>query len=104
MQDECHSVSPSPSTLKIQLERQREQTQEVRWQDPEDVTQCSGCKRPFETGMVKQNCRHCGAIFCSACLARVIPPSGTRSRPAHVCDMCHTLLVKDAAPKDAYDE
>ncbi|KAL5106211.1 Early endosome antigen 1 [Taenia crassiceps] len=84
--------------LQIQLERQREQTQEVRWQDPQDVIQCSGCKRPFEAGMVKQNCRHCGAIFCRACLAKVIPPSGARSRPAHVCDMCHTLLVKDAAP------
>ncbi|VDK31563.1 unnamed protein product [Taenia asiatica] len=84
--------------LQIQLERQREQTQEVRWQDPEDVIQCSGCKRPFEAGMVKQNCRHCGAIFCRACLTKVIPPSGARSRPAHVCDMCHTLLVKDAAP------
>ncbi|KAL5969989.1 RUN and FYVE domain-containing protein 2 [Taenia solium] len=84
--------------LQIQLERQREQTQEVRWQDPEDVIQCSGCERPFEAGMVKQNCRHCGAIFCRACLTKVIPPSGARSRPAHVCDMCHTLLVKDAAP------
>ncbi|KAH9282261.1 RUN and FYVE domain-containing protein 2 [Echinococcus granulosus] len=84
--------------LQIQLERQREQTQEVRWQDPEDVTQCPGCKRPFEAGMVKRNCRHCGAIFCPACLTKVIPPFGARSRPARVCDMCHTLLVKDAAP------
>ncbi|KAM7536560.1 hypothetical protein Aperf_G00000085464 [Anoplocephala perfoliata] len=85
--------------LQVQLERQREQTHEVRWQEPDDVHQCAGCLRPFESGRaVKQNCRHCGGIFCPACLTKVIPPSGTRSRPALVCDMCHTLLVKDAAP------
>ncbi|KAM3171514.1 hypothetical protein ACTXT7_016474, partial [Hymenolepis weldensis] len=85
--------------LQIQLERHREQTHEVRWQEPDDVTQCAGCSRPFDSGnSSKQNCRHCGAIFCPSCLTKVIPPSGNRSRPAPVCDMCHTLLVKDAAP------
>ncbi|VUZ41379.1 unnamed protein product [Hymenolepis diminuta] len=85
--------------LQIQLERHREQTHEVRWQEPDDVTQCAGCSRSFDSGnFSKQNCRHCGAIFCPSCLTKVIPPSGSRSRPALVCDMCHTLLVKDAAP------
>ncbi|VDO09603.1 unnamed protein product [Rodentolepis nana] len=85
--------------LQIQLERHREQTHEVRWQEPDDVTQCAGCSRPFDlVNSSKQNCRHCGAIFCPTCLTKVIPPFGNRSRPAHVCDMCHTLLVKDAAP------
>nr|CDS25307.1 Rab GTPase binding effector protein 1 [Hymenolepis microstoma] len=85
--------------LQIQLERHREQTHEVRWQEPDDITQCAGCSRPFDSGnSSKQNCRHCGAIFCPLCLTKAIPPSGNRSRPAPVCDMCHTLLIKDAAP------
>ncbi|VDD82706.1 unnamed protein product [Mesocestoides corti] len=86
----------------VQLEKQREQTHELRWQDPEDVSNCSGCKAAFPSGaaglQTKLNCRHCGSIFCSQCCSKLIPPSGNRSKPAPVCDMCHTLLVKDAAP------
>uniref|UniRef100_A0A5K3FBT0 FYVE-type domain-containing protein n=1 Tax=Mesocestoides corti TaxID=53468 RepID=A0A5K3FBT0_MESCO len=88
--------------LQVQLEKQREQTHELRWQDPEDVSNCSGCKAAFPSGaaglQTKLNCRHCGSIFCSQCCSKLIPPSGNRSKPAPVCDMCHTLLVKDAAP------
>nr|VZI24507.1 unnamed protein product [Spirometra erinaceieuropaei] len=88
--------------LQVQLERQRAQNEEVRWQDPEDVSHCASCETAFPAGnaglRLKTNCKHCGKIFCPNCLSKQVPPQGQRSKPALVCDLCHTLLVKEAAP------
>lgn len=43
------------------------------------------------------HCRHCGQIFCQACLAHVVN-SGPKQRPSRVCGVCHTLLVPETAP------
>lgn len=43
------------------------------------------------------HCKHCGRIFCSSCLTHTVH-SGPNSRPSKVCDVCHTLLVRDSAP------
>ncbi|XP_055681125.1 rab GTPase-binding effector protein 1 isoform X2 [Lutzomyia longipalpis] len=84
-------------TLQVQLERFRVEDQRVRWQDDEDVDQCTNCKGSFTVTKRKQHCRHCGAIFCDKCLSKSVP-SGPHRRPARVCDVCHTLLVQNTAP------
>lgn len=84
--------------LQIQLERLRQQNHEVRWIDPEDVSNCAACDTTFSPGAnQKLNCRHCGKVYCPDCLRNTVP-SGPASRPARVCDVCHTLLNKHVAP------
>ncbi|KAI5697272.1 hypothetical protein M8J75_007847 [Diaphorina citri] len=41
------------------------------------------------------HCRHCGKVFCSACV-RYQVLSGPNQRPAQVCETCHVILVKDS--------
>ncbi|XP_077298486.1 rab GTPase-binding effector protein 2-like isoform X2 [Arctopsyche grandis] len=84
-------------SLQVQLERIRGSDVEVRWQHDEDVEECSSCRAAFSASKKKQHCRHCGRIFCLPCLSHSVS-SGPRGRPAHVCDVCYTLLVRDTAP------
>uniref|UniRef100_A0A914VXL3 FYVE-type domain-containing protein n=1 Tax=Plectus sambesii TaxID=2011161 RepID=A0A914VXL3_9BILA len=81
-------------SLQIELEKIRQAEQEVRWQFDEDVYLCNGCKEPFTKTRVRQHCRHCGRIFCEPCLPKNVP-SGPQKRLAKVCDVCHTLLVRN---------
>jgi len=46
---------------------------------------------------IQHHCRHCGQIFCVECLSKSVN-SGPHRRPARVCDVCHTILVRDATP------
>ncbi|XP_055713491.1 rab GTPase-binding effector protein 1 isoform X2 [Phlebotomus papatasi] len=84
-------------SLQMQLEKIRVADTQVRWQDDEDVDQCSNCKSPFTVTKRKQHCRHCGTIYCDKCLGKSVP-SGPHKKPARVCDVCHTLLVRNTAP------
>ncbi|CDW53278.1 FYVE zinc finger family protein [Trichuris trichiura] len=84
-------------SLQVQLEKIRQSEHEVRWEEEEDVLVCRGCKQVFNRQRRKIHCRHCGRIFCEACLNKSVP-SGSHSRPAKVCEVCHTLLVRDTAP------
>lgn len=84
-------------SLQVQLERIREAGSEVRWQHDEDVDECPNCRTGFTVTRRKMHCRHCGHIFCSTCLSHVVN-SGPKQRPSRVCDVCHTLLVRDTAP------
>ncbi|VDQ08521.1 unnamed protein product, partial [Trichobilharzia regenti] len=68
----------------VQLERLRQQDQEVRWVNPDDVTNCFGCNFLFPTGIV----------HCSACMKNTMP-AGPFGHAAVVCDVCHTLLNKN---------
>ncbi|CAH8665816.1 unnamed protein product [Schistosoma rodhaini] len=89
--------------LQVQLERLRQQDQEVRWISPDDVTNCFSCNSPFPMGISnsnsskKINCRHCGKVHCSNCTKNTMP-AGPFGHPAVVCDVCHTLLNKNIAP------
>ncbi|KAK4475711.1 hypothetical protein MN116_000976 [Schistosoma mekongi] len=88
--------------LQVQLERLRQQDQEVRWINPDDVTTCFACNSSFSTGLgsanaKKINCRHCGKVHCSNCMKNSVP-AGPFGHPAVVCDVCHTLLNKNIAP------
>ncbi len=47
--------------------------------------------------ILQLHCRHCGRIYCTSCLVRTVN-SGPNNRPSKVCDVCHTLLVRDSAP------
>lgn len=47
--------------------------------------------------LIQHHCRHCGRIFCADCITKSVN-SGPMGRPAKVCDVCHTILVKDATP------
>ena len=47
--------------------------------------------------LFQHHCRHCGKIFCSDCISKTVI-SGPNSRQFRVCDICHTILVKDAMP------
>jgi hypothetical protein len=58
------------------------------------------CKLNFQSLIVaflQRNCKHCGRIFCPACLPHQVA-SGPRNRMHKVCAVCHTLLVRDSAP------
>lgn len=84
-------------SLQIQLEKIRQAETEVRWQHEDDVDECSNCKQQFSVTKRKHHCKHCGKIFCNDCIAKTVN-SGPNSRPAKVCDICHTILVRDALP------
>ncbi|KAL8599973.1 hypothetical protein ACOMHN_038972 [Nucella lapillus] len=84
-------------SLQIQLEKIRQAENEVRWQHEDDVENCNNCRLPFTVTKRKHHCRHCGRIFCSDCTTKLVN-SGPAGRPAKVCDVCHTILVKDATP------
>lgn len=83
--------------LQVQLETIRHSENEVRWQHPEDVDVCHGCKKAFSGTKQKIHCKHCGKVFCGDCLSKVVL-SGPSKRQSRVCDVCHTILVKDATP------
>lgn len=84
-------------SLQVQLEKIRGSDTEVRWQHEDDVEVCPRCRQNFTTERKKQHCLHCGRIFCPSCLTHTVS-SGPNNRPSEVCDVCHTLLVKDTAP------
>ncbi|XP_076452768.1 rab GTPase-binding effector protein 1-like isoform X2 [Babylonia areolata] len=84
-------------SLQIQLEKIRQAENEVRWQHEDDVEDCNNCRQPFSVTKRKHHCRHCGRIFCADCTTKAVQ-SGPARRPAKVCDVCHTILVKDATP------
>jgi Rab GTPase-binding effector protein 1 len=84
--------------LQMELEKIRQSEKEVRWQHEEDVTECNNCKTGVQPkSKKKDNCRHCGRIFCQDCLQKKVS-SGGSGRMAPVCDVCHTLLVQNSAP------
>ncbi|XP_052741624.1 rab GTPase-binding effector protein 1 isoform X4 [Bicyclus anynana] len=84
-------------SLQVQLQRIREADTAVRWQHDEDVADCNACRAPLPNNKKKIHCRHCGRIFCAACVAHSVP-SGPRGLPARVCSVCLTLLQPHAAP------
>ncbi|XP_022339951.1 rab GTPase-binding effector protein 1-like isoform X2 [Crassostrea virginica] len=84
-------------SLQIQLEKIRQAENEVRWQHEDDIEDCTNCKQAFSVTKRKHHCRHCGKIFCSDCISKTVI-SGPNSRQFRVCDICHTILVKDAMP------
>lgn len=84
-------------SLQIQLEKIRQGENEVRWQHEDDVEECTNCHQSFSVTKRKHHCRHCGKIFCADCTQKTVP-SGPSMRLSKVCDVCHTILVKDATP------
>ncbi|CAG0895893.1 unnamed protein product [Darwinula stevensoni] len=84
-------------SLQVELEGIRQGENEVRWQHEEDVNHCPRCSRPFTAILRKHHCRHCGKIYCSECTSQTVG-SGPHGRPSRVCDVCHTILVRDSAP------
>ncbi|XP_014357835.2 rab GTPase-binding effector protein 1 isoform X2 [Papilio machaon] len=84
-------------SLQVQLERIREADTEVRWQHDEDVSECPACHTALPNNKKKVHCRHCGRIFCGACVSHTVA-SGPRGAPARVCGVCRTLLQPHAAP------
>ncbi|CAE1168022.1 RABEP1 [Acanthosepion pharaonis] len=84
-------------SLQIQLEKIRQAETEVRWQHEEDVDECNNCRQAFTVTRRKHHCRHCGKIFCADCNSKNVL-SGPNMRSSKVCDVCHTILVKDATP------
>jgi len=83
-------------SLQVELEKIRQSEKEVRWQHEDDVSECNSCKTGFSRKR-KQNCKHCGRIFCPDCLSKQVA-SGSSGRPSSVCDVCHTLLEQHSAP------
>lgn len=84
--------------FQVQLEKIRASDTQVRWQHEDDADECPTCRQAFQSSKLKkQNCLHCGQIFCQQCLAHTVK-SGPKQRSVKVCDVCHTLLVKSSAP------
>ncbi|KAJ8731085.1 hypothetical protein PYW07_004249 [Mythimna separata] len=84
-------------SLQVQLQRIREADTEVRWQHEDDVHDCPACHQHLPNNKKKIHCRHCGRIFCAACVPHTVP-AGPRGAPARVCSVCRTLLQPHAAP------
>ncbi|CAH1801364.1 unnamed protein product [Owenia fusiformis] len=84
-------------SLQIQLEKIRQGENEVRWQHEEDANDCENCHKEFGVSRRKHHCRHCGHIFCNECCSKTCY-AGPNRRPTKVCDVCHTILNKDATP------
>ncbi|XP_048478654.1 rab GTPase-binding effector protein 1 [Plutella xylostella] len=84
-------------SLQVQLERIREADTEVRWQHEDDVTECPACRAHLPSNKAKVHCRHCGRIFCAACVRGEVA-AGPRRRPARVCAVCRTLLQPHTPP------
>ncbi|BES95234.1 Rabaptin-like protein [Nesidiocoris tenuis] len=86
-------------SLQKELERLREQHKELRWEHEDDVLECRGCEQSFKTpSKKKMNCKHCGRIFCLACLQHKIT-SGPNQRESRVCQtppqirsVCRTVI------------
>lgn len=83
-------------SLQIQLEKIRQAETEVRWQHEDDIDECTNCKQAFSVTKRKHHCRHCGRIFCADCTMKTV--TNANNRVSKVCDICHTILVKDAMP------
>ena len=45
---------------------------QVRWQHEDDVSECNSCKTGLQKTKKKDNCRHCGRIFCHDCLPKKV--------------------------------
>merc|ERR1719233_2143275 len=56
--------------LQMELEKIRQSEKEVRWQHEDDVSECAGCN--LQLVGKKENCRHCGKIFCENCLQKKV--------------------------------
>ncbi|XP_003746266.1 rab GTPase-binding effector protein 1 [Galendromus occidentalis] len=82
-------------SLQVELEKLRVCDGEVRFQHPDDVTECNSCKKHLSGK--KPNCSHCGRIFCPTCVSKTIQ-SGPNRRSFNVCAVCHTLLDQKSAP------
>lgn len=78
-------------TLQIELNKVRLGEREVRWQHPDDISECESCHKSFAKD--KKNCHHCGHVFCKDCLNQSLP-SGPKHRPATVCLGCYQSLVR----------
>lgn len=83
--------------LQMELEKIRQSEKEVRWQHEDDIVECNSCKTGLQKSKKKDNCRHCGRIFCHDCLQKKVC-SGPSGRMVSVCHVCHTLLVQNSAP------
>lgn len=105
--DTCEQVQKDfvklSQSLQIQLEKIRQSEQEVRWQFDEDVDVCQECSQQLQKNKPKPHCRHCGKIFCAKCLEHSVP-AGPNRKLASVCQVCHTLLMRDSAPFFAKDQ
>lgn len=80
--------------LQIELDKVHRSEREVRWQHPDDILECESCRKPFERDSVeKENCHHCGHIFCKDCLTQSLP-SGPNHRLVTVCLTCYQILSR----------
>ncbi|ODN02630.1 Rab GTPase-binding effector protein 1 [Orchesella cincta] len=82
-------------SLQMELEALRCPETEVRWQHPDDISQCKTCKKGLHDPREKHHCKHCGRICCPDCISRTIRRG---NRDYNVCGFCHTLLAHDSAP------
>ncbi|CAG9136746.1 unnamed protein product [Plutella xylostella] len=62
-----------------------------------NVTECPACRAHLPSNKAKVHCRHCGRIFCGACVRGEVA-AGPRRRPARVCAVCRTLLQPHTPP------
>lgn len=87
-------------SLQIQLEHLRQEGRSIRWQEKAETGACGDCGAAFEAGegaAAKRRCKHCARLFCTSCCSKtVMSRGGERALP--VCNVCHTLLVRDAVP------
>uniref|UniRef100_A0AAY4CEQ8 FYVE-type domain-containing protein n=1 Tax=Denticeps clupeoides TaxID=299321 RepID=A0AAY4CEQ8_9TELE len=61
------------------------------WRPNTEITECHGCRKPFEEAERKHHCRSCGEGFCQPCSTRTmpVPERGWGGAPVRVCDACY---------------
>lgn len=82
-------------SLQMQIAQIHESETDVRWQYPEDITECRNCNKGFKSSKEKHHCHHCGKVFCESCTSKSVL-GGKPSRPHRVCDNCYVILSKDS--------
>lgn len=83
-------------SLQMQIAQIHESETDVRWQYPDDIKECKSCQKVLKANKDKQNCHHCGKIFCEQCLSKSVMGSKT-SKWHPVCDSCYVILNKDSS-------
>lgn len=82
-------------SLQMQIAQIHESETDVRWQYPEDITECPNCNRGLKSSREKRNCHHCGKVFCENCTTKSVLGNNS-NRPHPVCDNCFAILSKDS--------
>lgn len=98
----CQEYEQSLEEIGIQLRESRLEVENLKensavfldsqWMDSKQVKSCTLCEQGFSVTRRKHHCRLCGNVFCQSCSDNKMELASS-SKPARVCDTCHSFLL-----------